>query len=156
LLLYQQPPSPLNPIPLSFVKSKEASVQNAEVLKKFNYDLGKLIASMHPSPLSFGSEFKSSIDLDKLLHIHPYWSKVKDILDKGVKFLLLPISKEEREMDLYFHLNRGNHKSAEKFKEMMGPLVTEDIICGFALPLPIEILHKIPMSSLVPLGLDDP
>jgi len=109
----------LNIIPLSFAKSREASVQNAKILEKFEYDLGKLIASVHPSPLSFGSEFKSSTDLDELLHIHPYWSKLKDILDNGAKFPLLLISKKDREMDLDFHLNRGNHKSVEKFKEMI-------------------------------------
>jgi hypothetical protein len=142
----------LNIIPLSFAKSREASVQNAKILEKFEYDLGKLIASVHPSPLSFGSEFKSSTDLDELLHIHPYWSKLKDILNNGAKFPLLLISKKYREMDLDFHLNRGNHKSVEKLKEMMDPLVEEDIIRDFTLLLPIEILPKIPMSSLEPLG----
>jgi len=61
---------------------------------------------LHPSPLSFGSEFKLSIELEELLQNHP-WSYLKDILDNGARCPLHPNQNEDRDMDLDFHLERG-------------------------------------------------
>jgi hypothetical protein len=112
----------------------------------------EVILSLHPSILSFGSEFKPSSDLEELLHPHPFWQHLKEILDHGAKFPLLPISREDRINDLNFHLERGNRKSTSKFKEMMDPLVSDNITHGFTLPLPIDSLHNIHEASLAPLG----
>jgi hypothetical protein len=58
----------------------------------------------------------------------------------------------KKDIDLGFHWNLGNHKSIEKFKAMMDPLVNKDINHGFALPLPVDILYNISKASLAPLG----
>jgi hypothetical protein len=74
------------------------------------------------------------------------------ILDEGATFPLLPISHEERLMDLAFHLKRGNHKSTVKYKAVLDSSITEDVVRGFTLPLPTDILFDIPNASLAPLG----
>jgi hypothetical protein len=102
-----------------FEKSKEAADQNVAVLRLHNYDLEKAISYHHLSQLSFGSEFKSSSDLEELLKDHPLWPKLSEILDKGATFPLHEISSEERETDLLYHLERGNHKSSKKYKKAM-------------------------------------
>jgi len=150
--LHSKPPTFMNKVRFTFERSKAAAVHNAKILEEFDFDLEKSILSMHPSPISFGSEFKSSRDLEELLQQHPHWPHIKDVLDKGTSFPLLPISEEDRTKDLDYHLGRGNHKSASKLKEMLDPLISEEIQRGFALPLPLDLIHKISKASLAPQG----
>jgi hypothetical protein len=135
-----------------FERSQEAVLHNAALLRLYNFDLNKIIVSLHPSQLSYGSEFRNSSELEELLQHHPHWSHLKDILDNGATFPLFPISSEERKNDLHFHLTRGNHKSTMKYKSAMDTSITEDVVCGFALPLPTDTLFDIPNASLAPLG----
>ncbi len=44
----------------------------------------------------------------ELLQHHLRWIHLKDILDNGATFPLLPISQQERNIDLEFHLNTFN------------------------------------------------
>jgi len=145
-LIHDQPHKP------RFERSQEAALHNAEILKIYNFDMNKVISSFHPCILALGSEFKPSSDLEELLHHHHFSNNLKEILDHGAKFPLSLISRADRINDLNLLLERGNHKSTTKFKEMMDPLVSEDIAHGFALPLSIATLHKISDASLAPLG----
>jgi hypothetical protein len=135
-----------------FEKTQAAATYNASLLRHHKFDLGRVIQSHHPSQISFGSEFKSSSDLEELLRDHPLWPKLKDILEKGATFPLQEVSDETRSEDIQFHLDRGNHKSSIKFKSAMDTNISEDIIQGFALPLPISVIYEIPDASLAPLG----
>ncbi len=83
---------------------------------------------------------------------HPLWTRLKDILDIGATFPLELISDENRAIDLAYHRDQGNHKSLSKFATFINPIISEDIEHGFALPLPIDLLDKLPNSSLAPLG----
>jgi hypothetical protein len=55
-------------------------------------------------------------------------------------------------MDMDFHLSRANHKSAIKNQEALAKIIENDIIKGYALPLPLDIIKDIPNASLAPLG----
>ncbi len=101
---------------------------------------------------SFGSEFRDPIDLEPLLSLHPNWIALKEILLNGATFPLKPISREDRSLDLTFHLERGNHKSAHNFQDALRTIIDDDISRGFALPLPKDILFQIQNASLAPLG----
>jgi hypothetical protein len=59
---------------------------------------------------------------------------------------------KSRLLDLEFHLERGNHKSLEKYAEFIDPVILEDVNRGFILLLPPEILPKLPGASIAPLG----
>jgi hypothetical protein len=62
------------------------------------------------------------------------------------------MSQELREKDLIFHQDRGNHQSAIHHNEIIDNITIGDIHRGYALPLPTDILLKIPNASLAPLG----
>ena len=125
---------------------------NAKILEDFNYDLDKIIRLQHPSQISYGSEFRPPSVLEGLLSDHPFWLCLKDILDNRAAFPLDPISTEDRLKDLAFHKERGNHRSLSKFSTFIDPVISEDIEHGFALPLPIDVMDKLPNSALAPLG----
>jgi hypothetical protein len=142
----------MNPPLFIFKRCPHAASHNARIFEAYNFDLNKIIRSQHPSQLSHGSEFHSSKDLGKLLEDHPLWDRLRDILDNGASFPLHPLNENDRRADLEFHLSRGNHKSAEKYKHIINGIITKDIVHGYALPLPTSILCKIPNASIAPLG----
>ncbi len=74
------------------------------------------------------------------------------LLEHGALFPLLPVDPNDRHQDLLYHKNRGNHKSVDKYSDKLEDMILDEITRGFALPLPIEILHLIPNASLAPLG----
>jgi hypothetical protein len=121
-------------------------------IPKFEISIISLSFSLHPSQISYGSEFRPSRVLEKLLQGHPFWPRLKLILDEGTTFPLEDITNKARLIDLKFHQDRGNHKSLSKYSEFIDPTITENIERGFALPLPIEILYKLPKASIAPLG----
>jgi len=63
-----------------------------------------------------------------------------------------PVNDTQRRADIFFHKNRGNHRSSSLHFEARDKLITEDIERGFSLTLPISCLDKIPNASLAPLG----
>jgi hypothetical protein len=100
----------------------------------------------------FGSEFRKPSELKPILSSHPHWSELNKILNKGATFPLQPISQEQHIMDLDFHRERGNHKSAMKNNSILSKIILNDVERGFALPLPTKLLKLIPNASLAPLG----
>lgn len=147
-----KPPTPLNPPLFIFKRCPIAALHNAKVVKEHNYHLDDIIRKQHPSQFSYGSEFRSSDNLENLLEDHPLWYKLKEILDNGASFPLQPMNEIDRRTDLEFHSTRGNHKSTEKFNHVISDIISEDIERGFALPLPLSMLDKIPNTSIAPLG----
>jgi len=139
----------------SFYNTDEAKQSNAETLQKHNFDISLAIQAQSGSIASFGSEFRSPSELEGLLSQHPHWSHLKEILTNGATFPLRPISEETRKIDLEFHLNRGNRKSTEKNDAVLSKIIENDISKGYVLPLPREILFRIPSASLAPLGCVD-
>ena len=135
-----------------FQYSEEAKRQNTEILRQYNFDISLAIRDQPNSMVSFGSEFRDPKDLEPLLHQHPNWSALKEILLHRVSFPLQEISTEDRKLDLNFHAKRGNHKSAIKHQATLEKIIEEDITKGYALPLSKEILFEIPNASLAPLG----
>jgi hypothetical protein len=119
-----------------------AASHNAKILEAHNFQLDAIIWKQHPSQLSCGSEFKSSQDLEKFLQDHPLLSHLKEILENGASFPLLPMSEDEYKTDIDFHIVRGNHKSMEKNHHIISNIITKEIECGFALPLPISIIDN--------------
>lgn len=96
----------MNNTAFRFEQSEESATYNADLLRRYNFDLHRIIISHHPSQLSYESEFRPSSELEELLQHHPHWSHLKNILDNGATFPLLPISNEDRKSDLHFHFNR--------------------------------------------------
>jgi len=142
----------MNPPLFIFQLSAAAAGYNAKVLAVQTFDLNRIIEQQHPSQISYGSEFCDPKLLEDLLRDHPFWSHLKNILSNGASFPLDNISSTDREQDLVFHVNRGNHKLASKNVEALRTIIQEDVERGFALPLLITALHFLPNASLAPLG----
>jgi hypothetical protein len=137
---------------LSFKNTAEAKNLNASILRRYDWDITKAIQAQPNSIVYFGSEFRNLSELEQILSSHPLWSDLKEILEIGATVPLRPISREERVMDMDFHLSRVNHKSAIKNQEALTKIIEDDIIKGYALPLPLDIIKDIPNASLAPLG----
>jgi hypothetical protein len=110
-----------------FERSRDAALHNAIVLEQFNFNINKAINSQVNSQVSFGSEFKKSSKLQEILIHHPHWPQLKNILDNGASFPLIPLPQENRLIDLSYHKDRGNHKSALDNREILDKIITEDI-----------------------------
>jgi hypothetical protein len=104
----------MNPPLFLFQLSPAAAGYNAKVLADHGFNLDQIIAKQHPSQISYGSEFRDPALLEELLDQHPFWSHLCNILSNGASFPLNDISPEDRENDLIFHANHGNHQSAIK------------------------------------------
>jgi hypothetical protein len=144
--------SKLNPPAFIFKLSTAAATYNADLLANNDFDLRRIINQQPPSQLSFSSEFRSPEFLEELLSNHPFWPRLKKILRHGASFPLREISAEDRKSNLQFHVVRGDHRSASLCHKAMQKLITEDVKRGFALPLPISVLYKLPQAYLAPLG----
>jgi hypothetical protein len=113
--LFHQATPRLNPPIFIFKKCHYAAAHNTRILKNSGFDLDSLIRAQHPSQISFGSKFRQASDLEGLLGDHPLWPRLKEILLNGASFPLSPMSQEDRNIDIAFHRDRGNHKSLEKY-----------------------------------------
>jgi len=142
----------MNPPLFIFKFSEAAASHNAMVLANHDFDLDLIIHNQHPSQISYGLEFRPSAQIEDLLSQHPLWRRLKEILDQGATFPLDEISDSDRQTDLVFHSNRGNHKSASKNHQVLREIIREDVERGLALPLPVTALHFLPKASLAPLG----
>jgi hypothetical protein len=75
LSLIQSSPMYLNPPLFIFKRCSQAAYHNAQILEKHNFDLDKIIRAQHPSQISYGSEFKGTLELEEILHDHPFWPR---------------------------------------------------------------------------------
>ena len=103
-------PAPRKP-PIIYDFSAEACRHNSKLLKRYDYDLEKLIEAHLNSDLSCGTEFRPRGLLRSLLHLHPNWNALEKYLDNGFTASFQPLSEEDRTKDLHIALDRGNHKS---------------------------------------------
>jgi hypothetical protein len=133
--------------------TEEAANHNMSVLANFNFDIQAALQAQFHSPVGLGSEFREPSLLEPLLIRHPFWPRLKSLLIGGAQIPRLPISDDTRAIDLAFHHKRGNHKSAIDGSAKVFELLSDDVIHGYSLPLPLECLPLLPRAALAPLGL---
>jgi hypothetical protein len=79
---------------------------------------------------------------------------MKTVLTKGSEWPLLTIDDSEQLKDIDNVLKFGNHKGAnQQHQELLLKLVKDDVVRGFALPLPLDKIKKIPGILLAPLNI---
>jgi len=139
----------------AFEFNLEAANKNFILLKcKFGGDLSEALLAQSDSPLGYGSEFKPIEMLEPIFESHPSWRRMKRILTHGSnKWPLQPLDKENRIKDVEDALNFGNHKGVNKQQELLEKLVTDDVIRGFVIPLPLSKITQIPGNLLAPLNI---
>jgi hypothetical protein len=134
--------------------SLEAANKNFILLtRKFGGDLSKALLAQSDSPLGYGSEFKPIETLELIFRNHPSWSQMKQVLTNGSKWPLQPLDKDDRIKDVEEALVFGNHKGAVKQQDLLMKLVTNNVIRGFTLPLPLGKITQISGVLLAPLNI---
>jgi hypothetical protein len=135
-----------------FQRSKEAAYHNALILQNYDFNIDAAIRAQKGSQVHYGSGFKHPSHIHELVEHHPHWTQLKKILNDGATFPIIPIDNKDQQTDLIFHKECGYHKSTSKHLDKLHSIISEEITPGFALPLPIDILLKIPNASLASLG----
>jgi hypothetical protein len=147
-----EPHSPRLEKPLfEFEMMSEAAEKNFLVLKSFNFKVKAALAAQAKSPMGYGSEFRNGEILLPLVQYHPLWPCLEKILKHGLQWPASPISEENRIADLREALEFGNHKGASTQPDLLLKLVSGDVAHGYALPLPLDKITRIPgicMASL--------
>ena len=123
------------------------------MLKKINFSLEATINASKNSPISYGSEFRSTSVLSSLLSHHPQWALFKNLLNNGSLWPLSKISEEHRLAAVNEAFKFGNHKGATQNQDLLKSLIEEDVTHGFILPLPLEKIKQIPGILLAPLNI---
>jgi hypothetical protein len=136
-----------------FKMNGEAAESNFHILWIFNFDLGEAIKEQARSLIGYGSEFQKSEVLLPLLQKHPFWNQMREMLAHGSQWPTEPITKEDRAADLIKALKFGNHKGATTQPEFLLKLVLGDVKHGYALPLPLGKIKRIPGICMAPLNI---
>jgi hypothetical protein len=137
-----------------FDMSVEAAKKNYMILMhKFGGDLHQALHAQQGSPLQYGSEFKPVSILAPIFENHLTWDKMMTLLTEGSMWPLSPIDKHDQLLDINNALAFGNHKGENQQPELLRELINDDVTRGFALPLPLYKIKKIPGVLLTPLNI---
>ena len=97
---------------LDFENMKKAAKHNSKLLRKYDFDYGKLVADDPDSTITPGSEFRKPEILEKLFHKHEDWNFIKTILKEGADYPLHDdVDEEKLKEDLAYMIKRENHQS---------------------------------------------
>ena len=150
-----QTKSKLHPPLFRFEISEEAAAYNYNIIHNNQFKLNKLLNPSKQSFTNYGSEFKSTKDLEPLFKYHPRWKQLKSRLEHGVHFPLLPLDETIRQQDVKQAYIRGNHKSAIKHESYLSSAMEKEVLKGWNIILPDDKFDKIPDLILNPMGVAD-
>jgi hypothetical protein len=136
------------PTSFQFQQTPAAASHNAKILGLYHNNLALAISADGNSPLQYGSEFRPKSILEPLLRYHPNWPAIDELLTQGCTFLAPPLSEPDRLNQIDLALTFGNHKGALRKPQQLINLLHDDISRGYNLPVPINMVHKIPVLVL--------
>ena len=67
-----------SPAKFSFELTEEGAAHNLEVLRRYDFDLGKALKAQENSSLGNGKEFRPTAVLQNVFGLHPLWQRMKD------------------------------------------------------------------------------
>ena len=143
----------LSPPEFSFEFTEDGAAHNLEVLRCYDFDLGKALKAQENSPLGNGKEFQPTKVLENVFGLHPLWQRMKDFLEEGSIWPLAKLSKEERQNNIEDALAFGNHKGASQKPELLKKLVGKDVKYGYSLPIPLSSVRLIPGLCMAPMNI---
>jgi hypothetical protein len=146
-------PTPTKPS-VGFDVLTDAAGHNASLLRGVDYDLQRFLQGQTGSTLDFGSEFRKLDQIRPLLRHHPGFDKLAKVLATGMPYRYdHEISKDERVLEVLAMLARGNHKSPQDEPEIVEKLLTKDVVHGFSMVIPVELVPLIPDAMVQPVEL---
>jgi hypothetical protein len=88
------------------------------------------------------------------LRRHPGFEELAEVLVSGMTCRYsTEITEAARENEVLAMLERGNHKSAQDNPEIVEQLLSEDVVHGFSMVIPVELVPTIPHAMVQPVGL---
>jgi hypothetical protein len=146
-------PTPTKPS-VRFDVSTDAAEHNASLLRGVDYGFQQFLQGQTGSTLDFGSEFRKLEQIRPLLRHHPGFDELAEVLATGMPYKYArEISEDERETEVLAMLARGKHKSAQDEPEIVEKLLTKDVVHGFSMVIPVELVPLIPDAMVQPVGL---
>ena len=141
--------------PFKFERTYEAAQHNSRIILDNGGDLETLLSSLSYSFTHYGSEFRAVDLLEELLSSNNKWSDLKLIVNKGVDYEMDEINEEDRKMDIDFHLDRGNHKSAstDKGLKTINQAFDKEVSLGWQIPILPDSIKNIKGACVTPLGI---
>ena len=153
MIVAVQIPTPGIPA-IRFDISSDAAQHNALLIKEHGNDIEALIRANPNTTMSHGSEFRPTPTLHMILHIHPLWTYVRGILEKGADFIFKTepddTSRLTENTDL---LQYNNHKSAQSMPDVITSSLQSEVDYGFAFVIPNSAVNTINHAMVVPLGI---
>ena len=142
-----------SPPKFSFKFTEDGAAHNIEVLRRYDFDLGKALKAQENSPLGNGKEFQPTTVLQNVFGLHPLWQPMKVFLKEGSIWPLAELSKEEQQNNIEDALAFGNHKGALQKPELLKQLLRKDVKYGYSLPIPLSSIQLIPCLCMAPMNI---
>eukprot|EP00957_Ditylum_brightwellii_P074726 5679758-Ditylum_brightwellii.AAC.1 len=70
------------------LESIEAAKKNSELLKKYSFNIMRVIAANKGTTMDYRSKFRPMDDIKKILFHHECWGRIKASLTQGIKYLM--------------------------------------------------------------------
>jgi len=125
------------------------------IWKQFKNSVSNPIEQNQGSITSYGSEFRPVAHLEFLLMHHKNRLPLVTVLTRGSLWPLNPIADTERLQKNKEFMNRGNHKSAIKYMNVLTDTLKKEVLQGWMIPVPLDYINEIPGSELASVGIDD-
>ena len=133
-------------------------MENAKVLKKYDYDFEKAVANEPNTILTPGSEFWHMQNIEKIWQSRENWAEIHLILTEGVKYSSIEGQTEEiRRDDLKLMVESGNHKSANnegKFHSF-AKITKKEVKQAFTFPITMDCLFELKGAAVIPIGVHE-
>ena len=141
--------------PFRFKRTHEAAHHNSKMILENGGNLETLLSSLSYSFTHYGSEFREVDLLEELLSSKNKWSDLKSIVNKGVDYEMDEINEDDHKLDIDFHLDRGNHKSAstDMGLKTINQAFDKEVSLGWQIPILPDSIKNIKGACVTPLGI---
>ena len=124
------PPTKMRQPEFRFEMTNAAADFNWKILEKYNKCLSSAIEAQNNTQMTYGSEFKSTDDLELIFKNHPLWISMKDQLKNGCDYPLTEINDKDLRDDVIESLSYGNHKGVSENLEVFHQMMNDEVEFG--------------------------
>lgn len=138
-----------------FENTIEASHHNGKILHSCDYNYEKILEKQKNTNIFYGSEFRRTEKLEKLLNFHENWKRMKIFLTNGTDTSFSHLDEELLRLDCEENIKRGNHKSSSRSSKeikFVEKQYTKEVNKGWMIPFPPDIIPKLKNACVIPIG----
>ena len=138
-----------------FEMTNAAADFNWKILEKYNKCFSSAIEAQNNTQMTYGSEFKSTNDLELIFKNHPLWGSMKDQLKNGCDYPLTEINDKDLRDDVIESLSYGNHRGVSENLEVFHQMMNDEVEFGYSLCIPRLKILELPKAVLAPMNIVD-